>query len=474
LDKPPLHDTPALLWAPRALLGGHWQDSVLFGIGSDGCWSRIEAGCTAPAGAQLASGPVLAGLVDAHSHAFQRAFAGLAERREREGDDFWSWRDRMYRVALRVDAARQRGIAAHLYHELLRGGYTQVCEFQYLHHCGFTAVRDGGLAQSLALLDAAADAGIGITVLPTVYERAGFRAPQLREDQRAFAAGAPEVLALHAALAAELRRRRAAGEGFTARVGLGIHSLRAASEESIQRIARSGLDGPIHIHVAEQLREVDECLAVTGQRPIEWLCAKAPLDRRWHLVHATHALPSEIAAVARADAGAVLCPSTEGNLGDGIVDLQGWLAQGVGLSIGSDSQVSRSAPEELRLLEYSQRLALRVRCVGADPAQGHPSTGQRLWGEFERGGAAAAGFARWGLREGARADLLVIDTDASALAGIPREGLLDALVFSTPGRPFRDVMVAGRWVVRDHRAAGAARAAARVREIMEELWTEPT
>jgi formimidoylglutamate deiminase len=453
-----------LLWAPAALLDGQWKDSVLFEIGVDGCWASVQAGVFAPTGAQVVRGPVVSGMVDAHSHAFQRAFAGLAEQRQADRDDFWSWRDRMYRVAGRIDGARQRAIAAHLYHELLRGGYTQVCEFQYLHHRGGAQREDGGFGQATALLDAARSSGIGITLLPTVYERAGFLAPALREDQGAFRAGAKDVLALHRALAPEL--------GANARLGLAVHSLRAATPESIAEVANAGVAGPIHVHAAEQVLEVEQCLAATGLRPIEWLGANVPLDARWHLVHATHALPSEIETVARAGAGVVLCPSTEANLGDGVADLPGWLAGGVGLSIGTDSHMTRSIADELRLLEYSQRLFKRARCVAADPARGLASTGARLWDAFERGGAAPAGFARWGLREGARADLLVIDIRSSALAGVPREGLIDAVVFSTPGRPFRDVMVAGQWVVRDHGAEGAAKAAREFREVMTELWAQ--
>jgi len=453
--------TPALLWAPAAWIDGRWRDSVLLEIGSDGHWASVQEGVAAPPSAALAAGPVLSGMIDGHSHAFQRAFAGLAERRPEGRDDFWSWRDRMYGIALRVDAASQRAIATHLFHELLRGGYTQVCEFHYLHHGAGEDAHDGGQAQALALLEAARETGIGMTLLPCIYERSGFGAPGLRPDQRAFRAGAADVLALCRRLGESLRPCE--------RIGIAVHSLRAAQAATVHEIARQAGAGPIHIHAAEQVREVEECLADSGMRPIEWLCREARIDSRWHLVHATHALAREIEDVARCGAGVVLCPSTEANLGDGVPDLPAWLAAGVPLSIGTDSQVTRSVTDEIRLLEYSQRLWLRVRCVAAAPEAGFESTAQRLWTVCEAGGARAAGFDTWGLRAGARADLLVLDLASSNLLGIGSGAWLDALVFSSPGRSFRDVMVGGRWVVRNHRAPGAARAAERFRQVVEEF-----
>ena len=302
-----------LLWAPRAWVGGRWADAVLLEAGDDGCWSRVSCDTAPPPSATRLAGPVLPGFVDAHSHAFQRAFAGLAERRDGAHDDFWSWRDRMYRVALRIDAETLHAVAAQLYVELLRGGYTQVCEFHYLQHASDgTPYADRG-ALSWALAQAAAASGIGLTLLPVLYERAGFAEPALREDQRRFAADADAVLAL---------QRAAQARGL--RCGVAVHSLRAARPASIAALMERAGDGPIHIHVAEQPAEVADCIAATGQRPIEWLAAQRLLDTRWQLVHATHATPSEIDAVAATGAGIVLCPSTEANLGDGLPDLPGW------------------------------------------------------------------------------------------------------------------------------------------------------
>ncbi|HMO46186.1 MAG TPA: formimidoylglutamate deiminase [Rubrivivax sp.] len=449
----------SLYWAPRAWLGGGWAERVLLRVGGDGQWAEVAPGVTAPAQAEVLPGPVLPGLVNAHSHAFQRAFAGLAEGRESDTDDFWSWRDRMYRVALRITPAQLRAIAAMLYAELLRGGYTQVCEFHYLQHRPDGRPYDDRLELSWALADAAAEAGIGLTLLPVLYQRAGFTQPALRDDQRRFAADSGAVR--------ELQRGVAGASRPLLNAGVAIHSLRAAEPAAIAALLDGLGDVPVHIHAAEQTAEVDDCLQATGRRPIEWLCAHAAPDARWQLVHATHAAPAEIAAVAQSGAGIVICPSTEANLGDGLTDMPGWLNAGVPLAIGSDSHVTRAWPEELRWLDYGQRLQRRQRNVCAAPAEGLPSTAARLLQRALHGGGRAAGFGRWGLQPGARADLLLIDTADASLLGMPEDRLLDALVFSSPGDPFRDVMVAGRWVPRDRTAVAARFAAA-----MRALWNE--
>ncbi|HYN58655.1 MAG TPA: formimidoylglutamate deiminase [Rubrivivax sp.] len=452
----------ALLWASRAWIGGRWADSVLLRAGADGHWAEIRVGVAAPPQAHELAGPVLPGLVNTHSHAFQRAFAGLSERREGEHDDFWSWRERMYGVALHITPAQLRAVAAQLYTELLHGGYTQVCEFHYLQHDLDGRPYADPLTLCWALADAAADAGIGLTLLPVLYQRAGFAQPGLRKDQRRFATDAQHVLALYRGLRDSRRPLLNAG--------VAIHSLRAATPASMAQLVDGLGDVPIHIHVAEQSAEVKDCLQATGLRPIEWLERHTPLDARWQLVHATHSTREEIDAVARSAAGVVICPSTEGNLGDGLADLPGWLAAGVPLSIGSDSHVTRAWPEELRWLEYGQRLHLRQRNVSAAPGAGEPATAARLFSRALAAGGSAAGLARWGLEPGARADLLVIDSADTSLLGLPADRLLDALVFSSPGLPFRDVLVAGRWVLQHHRHALHTDHAARFVEAMQALW----
>ena len=461
---------PICLWAPRAWLAGRWQQNVLLRADASGHWAEITPDVTTPPlDATVLAGPVLPGLVNAHSHAFQRAFAGLSERRMagRDGkpDDFWSWRDRMYGVALRITPEQLQAVAAQLYVELLRGGYTQVCEFHYLHHAPDGSAYADPARLSWALADAAGDAGVGLTVLPVLYERAGFAQPTLRDDQRRFRGTPSSVHALY-------RTVQAAGRPHV-NAGIALHSLRAASPTSIEQLMQliGDDDVPIHIHVAEQTAEVGDCLAHTGARPIEWLAREQRLDARWQLVHATHALPAEIDAVAASSAGIVICPSTEANLGDGLPDLPRWLASSTPVTIGSDSQVCRQWPEELRCLEYGQRLTRRQRNVAAADSPGQQATAARLFDRMLAGSGAAAGLMQWGLVTGARADLLVLDATAFGVAGVPDSHTLDALVFATDAPAFREVYVAGRCVLADGRHAQQAQIEARFAGVMSELWS---
>ncbi len=431
------------LWAPRAWLPGGWADGVLLRTNASGFWAEVSPGTpTPPPGAEVLPAAVLPGLVNAHSHAFQRAFVGLAERRDSAHDDFWSWRDRMYGVALRITPEQLHAVACHLYTELLAGGYTHTCEFHYLHHQPDGQPYADEATMCRALAQAATDTGMGLTLLPVLYQRAGFQQPQLRADQRRFATDVQRVLRLRDAV----RGWRLPGVG----AGVAVHSLRAAAPASLHELVRlcAGDPGPIHIHVAEQTGEVNDCLAATGQRPIQWLTHELPLDARWQLVHATHATPEEINAVAATGAGVVVCPGTEANLGDGLCDLPRWLASGTPLSVGSDSQVTRNWPEELRWLEYGQRLLLQQRNVAAQPPA-QPATAARLWGAALAGGAAAAGgldgAVHGGLQVGANADLLVLNAADPALAGVPPGHALDALVFAAPSQPFARVMARGQW-----------------------------
>lgn len=451
------------LHAPLAWVDGRWQRDVLLTADASGHWCDIAIQVPAPPGAEVLAGPVIPSLVNAHSHAFQRAFVGLAERRDAGQDDFWSWRDRMYALALRISPQQLRAVASQLYAELLRGGYTHVCEFHYLHHPADPAhggqAFDDELDMAWALAEAAEDSGIGLTLLPVVYTRSGFGAAGLRPDQHRFKADADWAWrACQRVMAAGLPRVSA---------GVALHSLRGAAPQDITRLLQQvgAADLPIHIHVAEQTAEVDDCLRATGMRPLQWLAEQGLLDPRWQLVHATHAEPAEIEAVARSGAGIVICPGTEANLGDGLTDLPSWLAGRVPLTVGSDSQVTRGWVEELRWLEYGQRLGRRQRNVAAAPGE-RPSSAARLFDAAVAGGARAAGFAAWGLTPGARADFLVLNREADALRGLPDEALLDAVVFGSNGSPWQSVWVAGRarpW--RAPQRVGDAFEAA-----MRELW----
>lgn len=457
----------SLLWAPQAWLHGGWRANVLLAIGADGRWGDVQPDTPCPPDAQRLAGPVLPGLVNAHSHAFQRAFAGLAERRASASDDFWSWRDRMYGVALRIGPQALEAVATQLYAELLAGGYTHVCEFHYLQHQPDGQPYADPLALAAALARAAQAVGIGLTLLPVLYERAGFTQPALRDDQRRFATSAASVVALRDGV-------RAWGlAGISA--GVAIHSLRAAAPASIAALQAlvDDDDAPLHIHIAEQTAEVDDCIAATGVRPNAWLLKHARLDSRWQLVHATHAQADEIDGVAASGAGVVICPSTEANLGDGLPDLPRWLQQRAMLALGSDSHVNRAWPAELRLLDYGQRLQLRQRNVGAAPELGLDSTAARLFNRVLAGGAAAAGLDRWGLLPGARADLLELDPLAPGLRGVPSAQTLDALVFATDSPGIRSAWVAGRPVLQHGQVPQAAAIGARFAAAMAELWGAP-
>lgn len=424
-------------FAELAWVDGRWQRDVLLDVDATGHWSQVLPGQACPPQAQRLSGPVLPSLVNAHSHAFQRAFAGLAERRDSEHDDFWSWRDRMYGVALRITPAQLKAIARQLYLELLQGGYTQVCEFHYLQHQPDGRRYEDELAMAWALAEAAEEVGIGLTLLPVLYAHAGFAQPALRPDQRRFATDANWVW--------QACQRINAAQRPLLNAGVALHSLRAAHAADIRALQAlvGDTDLPIHIHISEQQAEVRDCLAATGQRPMQYLCNEFRPDARWQLVHATHSTPQEIEQVAASGAGIVICPGTEANLGDGLCDLPGWLAAAVPISLGSDSHVTRDWVQELRWLEYGQRLGLQRRNVAAQP-QSQPSTAARLFEACRAGSAAPAGLQRWGLEPGARADFLVLDCRASGLLGLPDAALIDGLVFATQATSIAQVYVRGR------------------------------
>jgi len=431
-------------FAPAAWVNGAWAADVVLCAGANGAWSEIICGASAEVqgGAQRLPGPVLPGLVNGHSHAFQRAMAGLAERSASVQDDFWSWRDRMYSAANRISPEQLEAIAAFLYSELLAAGYTQVCEFHYLHNAPDGSAYADPAEMSLALVRAAQRTGIGLTLLPTLYMRSGFAAKGLREDQKRFASTPESVLRIARGV------RGQAGESGRITCGVALHSVRAVDESAMLEVASAaGKSMPVHIHIAEQQLEVDDCIARHGRRPVEWLLDKIPVNERWNLVHATHCTPAELEGVRHRGASIVVCPSTEANLGDGVFDLARWMGQSGSWSIGSDSHVTRSWQEELRLLEYSQRLTLRQRNVAARAALCESSAAALFQGALD-GGAAAAGAPLAGLAPGQRADFAVIDCESPSLLGVPSSHLLDALVFSSPEARFSEVFVAGRQVQR--------------------------
>ena len=464
-------------FAPLAWVDGAWSNDVLLCVAEDGTWQGIHSYATLgqQQGAIRLTGPVLPGLVNAHSHAFQRAIAGMTEQASSAAgsqDNFWSWRDRMYSVANRVSPEQLESIAALLYAELLQAGYTQVCEFHYLHTDLAGKQYANPLDMSLALVRAAQRVGIGITLLPTLYMRSGFAATGLGANQMRFASTPESIFRLCEGI------QKHADQHLVS-TGLALHSLRAVGPSALFEATAyaESQQMPIHIHVAEQTAEVADCIAVHGQRPVQWLLNHAALDASWNLVHATHTTPTELQGVQSSGASIVLCPTTEANLGDGVFDLPSYAAVQGNWSIGSDSHVTRSWQEELRLLEYSQRLTLRLRNVAAGTGTGTSTTAESesssavaLFNAAVAGGAAASGQRVGGLAVGNRADFAVLDPTASALLGVPSRYLLDAMVFSSPDARPSEVYVAGRRVVRSGKTEKWQGLADDFSNAMRSLW----
>lgn len=467
------HRTPSLrcLFAEAALLPEGWRRDVRFDVGEDGMLVDVVPGAEPPAGCQRLAGPVLPGLVDLHSHAFQRAMAGLTERSGPEPDSFWTWRQIMYRFLERLLPEDIEAIAAQLYAELLENGYTGVAEFHYLHNDPAGQAYADPAELSQRILTAAQDAGIGLTLLPVLYRHSGFGGAAPTPGQRRFVLGVEQ----YAALLATLRQRL--GQVPHARLGIAPHSLRAVTQEEL-RDAVAAIDAldptaPIHLHIAEQEAEVSACQAFTGARPVEWLLHHGPCEigPRWCLVHATQTEPAELAAIARSGAVVGLCPSTEANLGDGIFGAPHLLAQGGRFGIGSDSNVCVDPFEELRLLELAQRLVSKRRNVLAREAaaDGDCSVGSLLFAAALRGGAQASGQPTSELAPGRRADLVVLDAEAPGLLGREGEALVDAAVFGPGRRTVRDVLCAGRWRVREGRHVDASAIRARFARALDRL-----
>ncbi len=400
----------------------------------------------------------LPGLPNIHSHAFQRAMAGLAERQSHAADSFWTWRERMYHFAGRIDPDAQYAIAAQAYVEMLEAGYTSVCEFHYLHHQPDGRPYDDPGEMSRALIAAARDTGIRLTLLPVLYMTGGFDGRALSDRQQRFGHALDDYLHLLSTLRAE--------EDATLRVGLALHSLRAVPEHAMREVlaAVAGQSLPIHIHIAEQTAEVDECLASRGARPVQWLLENAAVDAHWTLVHATHLTPGEVQGIAASDAVVALCPTTEANLGDGLFPLREFLALDGRIGIGSDSNVSVSPVEELRWLEYGQRLALRERNVAVSAFE--PSTGRNLFERCLAGGAQASG------QSGAENDRIHLDPLAPLMAAVTADDLHDRLVFAGNRCIVNEVRVAGRVVVSQggHRDRNAV--AARYRDTLVRLLAD--
>jgi formimidoylglutamate deiminase len=398
----------------------------------------------------------LPGIANLHSHAFQRAMAGMAERMTHPSDSFWTWRETMYRMAARFGPDTLHAVAAQLYAEMLEAGYTTVCEFHYLHHAPDGRPYDDPAAMSQALIAAARETGIRLTLLPVLYIAGGFDGRPLNARQRRFGHSVDGYLQLFETLRRE--------QNETLRVGCALHSLRAVPPDAMNLVlAALPQDARIHIHVAEQIGEVQDCLAIRGERPVRWLLDHADVDARWTLVHATHLDVDEIVGIADSGATVAICPTTEANLGDGLFPLRDYLDANGAWGIGSDSHSSVSPVEELRWLEYGQRLVTRHRNIAATASS--PSVGETLLRGVRASAAQATGFAA----EALAGDAVTLDGHASQLIGATADDIADRWLFAGNRSAVDTVAVGGREVVRSGRHVDREPIAARFASAMQGL-----
>lgn len=445
------------IFAEQALLPDGWHNNVRITL-AKGCIATVEPESIALAGDERHS-ILLPGMPNLHSHAFQRGMAGLAELRGPSADSFWSWREVMYRFALSMTPDQVEAVAAQLYVEMLEAGFSRVGEFHYLHHD-----RDGKPYANLAemaerIAAAASETGIGLTLLPVFYAHSSFGGAAPNEGQRRFINDVNRFSRLVE------KSRECVGTLNQAVVGVAPHSLRAATPEELTQVAAIAPDGPIHIHIAEQVKEVEDCLAWSGARPVEFLLGHAKVDQRWCLIHATHMTDAETVGMAKSGAIAGLCPITEANLGDGTFAAPLFKEHGGRFGVGSDSNVLIGLPDELRQLEYSQRLAHRARNVLA-VAGG--STGRALFDAAVDGGSAALGAGASEISAGASADLVSLDANDPSLAGKKGDAILDAWIFAN-GSKADCVWVHGKKQVSGGRHAGREAIAERFRNVMTAL-----
>ncbi len=441
---------------PTALLPTGWAHDVRVTV-ADGTITAVDAAAT-PDNATPLPGIALPGMPNLHSHAFQRGMAGLAQR----GGDFWSWREVMYRFVAALTPDDIETIAALAYMEMLEAGFTAVAEFHYLHHTpdGTTYANPAELCTRIAA--AAEQTGIGLTLLPVFYAHGGFNASPPTPGQRRFVTDLDGYAALLEAA------QRAIAALPDAHLGLAPHSLRAATTGELAALATLAAGRVLHIHVAEQRREVEDCLAATGASPVQHLLATTPVDARWCVIHATHMTAAETTALAATGAVAGLCPITEADLGDGIFPALAWRDAAGKFGIGTDSNTAISATQELRLLEYGQRLTHRARTLLAPQGV---STGRHLWDQATTGGAQALDRRIGVLALGHRADIVVLDPTHPALTGRTGDAVLDALIFAAATPCITDVLVAGRHVVRNGRHIARAQILTAWQQTLNRLTT---
>lgn len=449
-------------FAAKALLPQGWANNVRITVSAQGIITGLESESLWDDDSICLDGFLVPGMPNLHSHAFQRAMAGLTEVVGDPADSFWTWRDLMYRLVDKITPEQLEIIASYLYIEMLKAGYTSVAEFHYLHHDrgGKTYAQPAELA--LRISQAAKTAGIGLTLLPVLYSFSGFGGQAATAGQSRFIHDTESYLALHEALTSQL-----AAETMQ-RTGLCFHSLRAVTPEQMQSVLNaSPQPQPVHIHIAEQQKEVDDCVAWSGLRPVEWLYRHMPVDEQWCLIHATHLMPQETQQIAASGAVAGLCLTTEANLGDGIFPGPDYLAQQGRWGIGSDSHISVSVSEDLRWFEYGQRLNKRRRNLLHLPDE--PYIGNVLYQGALQGGRRALGQSIGQLAVGDRADMLLLDSRDPFLAAASDRERLNRWIFACSTNPIKRVMTGGRWVIEEGRHAQEEQLTSAFSKVIQQL-----
>lgn len=429
------------LYAEKILIGSEWRSDVSLSIASNGKISGIEVGQDPKA--ERLNGIVIPGMVNCHSHAFQRALAGFSEFSGSTNNSFWSWRDIMYRFVAKITPEDAYVVAKLVYIEMLKAGYTSVGEFHYLHHQANGKPYENPAEMSQQLIEAASSVGIAITYLPVLYSYSNFGEMPAKHSQTRFVHSTETYLRL----VEKIQQQYSQNANFS--LGIAPHSLRAVSGSQLRKVIPAiqmlNPDAPIHLHIAEQMQEVRDCQAHCGARPVDWLFDNFEVDSHWCLVHATHITELELTRVAQSGAVIGLCPTTEANLGDGIFPAQEFIDQGGRFAIGSDSHIAINVAEELRLLEYGQRLSKHQRAILTQ--QDCKSVGQFLYSKACQDGADAIAQNVGVIEIGKRADLVVLDAEKPSLYCKQDSFVLDAAIFASSQLPVKDVFVAGRRIV---------------------------
>jgi len=420
-----------------------WVENAVVQLNREGMVQSVSS--DEKVDAEYVDGFALPGFQNAHSHAFQYAMAGLAELHTGTGvpDDFWSWRNAMYSLALQLSPDQMEAVATMLYAEMLRHGYTAVAEFHYVHHDP-EGKPYGNLAElGERLVAAAQKTGIQLTLVPMFYQMGGFGMEPEAKQRRFISPTLDDYLNLLESSS------KAVSKYSQANLGMGVHSLRAVKGEDIVLLSEKFRnDRPFHIHVAEQKKEITDSLAFYGHRPVEWLLQNVNVTDNYHLVHATHLSDAEVAGIAKAGAHVVLCPSTEGNLGDGLFRFHDFKALGGKWSIGTDSHVGLNPLEELRVLDYGQRLITHKRNTFFEEGKGD-SGFNAIQKAFQSGKKAMGKEGQTFFKEGNSFDAVIYDAKAPLLAASGVQNLCNTIVYSCDVSHQLGTMVKGEWVIKE-------------------------